>query len=505
MDPIDLWNSVTAFQLETSQLEGIASLLEWDDRTYLPPAGAGYRAEQIALLSGLVHRRRTDPALGTWLAELSGTELVAQSTEQRAASILKLKKDFDRHIRLPVDFVQAMAKATALGQQAWEAARRNDDWQLFQPHLKTIVGLKRQEAQLLRQSGSDYDALIDQYEEGATSEQLTALFAPLQSALVPLVKACGDSRIKPLGDAFRRTVALPQQHSASRWIAEKIGYSFERGRLDETSHPFCTTLGPDDCRILTRYQIDYFPSGFYSTLHEAGHGMYEQGLPKDWYGLPAGAAASLGIHESQSRLWENFIGRSEPFWRFALPELNRMMPGLWQGVTPAQAFADANAVQPSLIRVEADEATYNLHIMIRFELEQELIGGVLEVDDAPQAWNDRYERYLGIRPQTYADGILQDVHWSAGLFGYFPTYTLGNMYAAVMMQAMERQLGGLDQMQAGGDFQPILDWLRSRIHQYGRCLQPESLVRSATGMPLSSEPFIEYLSQKLQHVYDIRR
>ncbi len=352
--------------------------------------------------------------------------------------------------------------------------------------------------------GSTYDTLIDQYEEGATSEQLTALFAPLQSALVPLVKACVDSRVQPSGHAFRRMVPLAQQQLASRWIAEKIGYSFERGRLDETSHPFCTTLGPDDCRILTRYQMDYFPSGFYSTLHEAGHGLYEQGLPKDWYGLPAGAAASLGIHESQSRLWENFIGRSESFWQFALPELNRMMPGVWHGVTAVQAFADANMVQPSLIRVEADEATYNLHIMIRFELEQELIGGALEVDDAPQAWNDRYERYLGIRPQNYADGILQDVHWSAGLFGYFPTYTLGNMYAAVLMQAMQQQLGELDRMQAHGDFQPILDWLRSRIHQYGRCWQPEPLVRNATNMPLSSEPLIKYLSQKLQHAYAMR-
>lgn len=503
MDFNSKWIEVRSLVTETAKLEAASALLEWDDRTFLPSRGGSYRADQIALLSRLIHQRRTSSRLGELLADLAESPLVADRHQPIAASILRLKKDFDRHVRLPVSLVEAIARATALGQQAWDAARKADSWLDFRPHLDQIVSLKKQEAELLSNKGCLYDALLDQYEEGAKAADLSVVFAELRNALVELVNRIGQSSSAPDGHTWARETDIDAQRAASRWIAERIGYSFERGRLDETSHPFCTTLGPDDCRILTRYQRGYFPSGFYGTLHEAGHGLYEQGLPTEWYGLPAGAAASLGVHESQSRMWENFVGRSRAFWMWCLPQLKQKLGAQWQSTTAEQAYRDANRVEASLIRVEADEVTYNLHILIRFEIEQEFLSGELRVEDAPQAWNERYARYLGIRPLTYAEGILQDVHWSAGLVGYFPTYTLGNLYAAQLMESARRELGDVDEMFSAGEFAPLLEWLRVRIHAFGQCHHPGKLIERACGQPLSSQPLINYLCQKLAAVYGL--
>ncbi len=503
MGPQATWEEVRAFVSDTAKLEATAALLEWDDHTYMPSKGGRYRADQVTLLSGIIHRRLTDPRLGEMLEQLTTSDLMSEPHSPTVASIRVLLKDFKRNSRLPVELVEATTKATVLGQQAWEAARTANSWKAFEPHMETIFSLKRQEAELLHDEGSLYDALLDQYEEGARSESLTQVFAGLRDSLVELVKRLSGSTHKPSGQAWNRSVPIELQRKTSRWVAQRIGYEFERGRLDETGHPFCTTLGPDDCRILTRYQTAYFPSGFYGTLHEAGHGMYEQGLPTDWYGLPAGTAASLGVHESQSRMWENFIGRSREFWQWCLPELQSQVGGAWDDLTAEQLFRDANRVQPSLIRVEADEVTYNLHILIRFEIEQELISGDLKVADAPQAWNERYDQYLGIRPPADADGVLQDVHWSAGLIGYFPTYTLGNLYAAQLMEAARAELGELDRQVARGEFQPLLSWLRRNIHHAGQCYHPGELVQRACGRPLDPKPLVNYLCQKLEPVYGL--
>ncbi len=499
----ETWKEIQAFVSDTAKLEATVALLEWDDRTYLPNRGGAYRAEQTTLLSGLIHRRLTDQRLGEMLQQLSASDLMSDPASPIAASVRMMLKDFRRNSRLPVELVEATTKATVLGQQAWEAARAADSWSAFAPHMQTIFDLKRQEAELLRDDGTLYDALLDQYEDGANSKSLTAVFAGLRDSLVTLVQELNESNCKPDGQSWRRSVPIDLQRKTSRWVAEHIGYQFERGRLDETSHPFCTTLGPDDCRILTRFQAEYFPSGFYGTLHEAGHGMYEQGLPRDWYGLPAGTAASLGVHESQSRMWENFVGRSREFWQWCLPELQTRLAGTWDDLSAEQVFRDANRVHPSLIRVEADEVTYNLHILIRFEIEQELIAGELKIVDAPEAWNDRYHQYLGIRPQTYADGILQDIHWSAGLIGYFPTYTLGNIYAAQLMEAARADLGQLDRDLAKGDFRPLLGWLRREIHSFGQCFHPGQLIQRACGKPLDAKPLVNYLRQKLEPVYGL--
>lgn len=501
MDPQQLFNSVLAHAQDTGKLEGALALLEWDEHTYIPAEAGAYRAEQVALLSGLIHQRRTTEQLGKWLNELAASPLAKDRTQAVGAAIAGWMRDYEKQVKLPQRLVEAMAKATSLGQQAWVAARSADRWQDFEPHLKNIVNLKREEAQLLAGNGELYDALLDQYEEGAKAADVAKMFANLRDELVTLLAELAERGTAPSGETWQRPINLSLQREASHWIAKKIGYSFECGRLDETAHPFCTTLGPSDCRILTRYLETNFASGFYSTLHEAGHGMYEQGLPNDWYSTPPGSAASLGVHESQSRLWENFIGRSQAFWQWCFPQLKEKFGDAWNGLDAEQAFRDANLVERSLIRVEADEVTYNLHILIRFELEQELIGGHLDVVDAPAAWNDRYERYLGIKAARDRDGILQDVHWSAGLFGYFPTYTLGNLYAAQLMEAISSQLGNVDQLVAAGEFRGILQWLRDKIHVHGRCLPPAELIRQASGQALSAKPLVAYLRKKLEVAY----
>ncbi len=435
--------SLLAYRRETALLESAQAALEWDERTGLPVEAGEYRAAQVTLLSGLIHQRNTSPQYGQWLNELSVMpSLIEDPHSELSACVLRLKKDFDRDTKLPLSLVEASTKATMLGQQAWSNARSSNDFPMFAPFLAEILRLKREEASLLRRADQPlYDSLLDQYEEDAESVKIRQAFQGLRDQLVPLVSRCASAKNRPKIRWTNAQYDQDGQRRASRWIAEQIGFDFQRGRLDETDHPFCTTLGPSDHRILTRYNPNHFNSGFYGTLHEAGHGMYEQGLPIEWFGLPAGTAVSLGIHESQSRFWENVIGRSRAFWTWALPKLQPFFPGVLDQAQPSEIFAEVNCVEPSLIRVEADEVTYNLHIMIRFELEQELLEDRLSISDLPEAWNTRYEQYLGIRPPNDADGVLQDIHWSAGLIGYFPTYTLGNLYAAQLTEAMQQDLG----------------------------------------------------------------
>ena len=347
-------------------LETTQAVLEWDERTGLPSRAGDYRAEQVTELSGLIHRRRTEAAYADRLRQLVDRLPQLQLDPQSASSLQLLYRDYQRDAKLPTDLVQAIAKASVLGQQAWERARAVDDWALFQSSLTEMIRLKREEAQLLSDGGCPYDALLDHYERGASIAPTTKDSAPVETGqpklyLSDLFTALRDSlcaildRLRgapspPDGQSWSRPVEVHRQRAISRWVAEQIGFDFGRGRLDETSHPFCTTLGPHDCRILTRYQEDYFPCSFYGTLHEAGHGLYEQGLPVDWFGLPAGKFASLGVHESQSRLWENFVGRSQPFWDWAFDSLVRQVGGAWDGLRPETIVADVNLIRPSLIR-----------------------------------------------------------------------------------------------------------------------------------------------------------
>lgn len=492
---------------ETALLESTIAALEWDEHTGMPPQAAEFRSQQLSFLTGLVHQRRTDPRIEEWLDEIAN-EINSETTQPHQVSHLEsspvralvrtLRKDFQRNRKLPQSLVEELARATSMGQQVWVQAKEENRFDLFLPYLKQILQLRTEEAKCLVEEGQSlYDALLDPYEEGMRTDRLQPIFANLLNALVPMVQQASEASKRLGTNKLRGPFPIHDQRTFSKWVAEQIGFDFSRGRLDETVHPFCTTLGPHDHRILTRYSEDSFSSGLYGVLHEAGHGMYEQGLDVQWYGTPLGAAASLGIHESQSRLWENFIGLSDSFWKWAYPHALTHFPML-QEVTQSELIKELRKVEPSLIRIEADEVTYNLHILLRFELELALINQTLTVEDLPEAWNEKMQKFLGITPTDDRYGVLQDVHWSAGLIGYFPTYTLGNIYAAQLMHAANRDLGGVEQTVARGEFTPLLDWLRERIHRFGRSLPPNQLIESATLEPVQSGYLIEHLRERCE-------
>lgn len=488
---------------QVALLTSVEALLGWDERCLLPPAAGHYRAEQITLLAGMVHERFTDPHVGDWLATLETSPLAADPRSDSGVTIRQLRHQYDKKTRLPKKLVEELARTAVLGQQVWQDARANNDFAAFAPLLDRTLVLKREQAQALGYAENPYDALLDEFEQGERSSEVARVLAALREELVPLLAAVHSSGRRPDVSLLARDYPVDRQQQFGRDVATKIGFEFERGRLDVTAHPFCSNMGPHDCRITTRYQPNFFNSGFFGILHEAGHGIYEQGLRADQYGLPLGEFVSLGIHESQSRLWENLVGRSRPFWEHFFPEAQRRFPEALSGVGLDAFYFAINDVRPSLIRVEADEATYNLHILIRFELEQALLAGDLAVADLPGVWREEYRRALAIKPKTDAEGVLQDIHWSAGLIGYFPTYSLGNLYAAQLFETADAELGGLADQFARGDFEPLRAWLVSNIHQHGQRYTAAELVQRVTGQPLSHKPLVRHLKSKLGPLYGI--
>jgi carboxypeptidase Taq len=486
---------------QTALLASIESLLGWDERTLLPLAGGEYRAEQMTYLAGMLHQRHTDPRIGQWLGELADSELLSDPDSDAAVTVRQLRRDYDKKVKLPQSLVEELTRATVRGQQIWVEARKGNDFAAFQPILQQIIELKRQEADALGYAECRYDALLDEYEPGETTANVTRVLAGLREELIPLVGAIRDCERRPNVEVLRRRYPIDQQQAFGRQAASRIGFDFSRGRIDVTAHPFCTEMGPHDCRITTRYDERFFPSAFFGTLHEAGHGIYQLGLRPDQYGLPPGKYVSMGIHESQSRLWENLVGRSRPFWEHFYPEAQRAFPEALGGVSLDEFHFAINDVRPSLIRVEADEVTYNLHIIIRFELEQALISGELAVSDLPAAWNEKYQQYLGLEPPGDSDGVLQDIHWSAGLFGYFPTYSLGNLYAAQFFAKADAELGGLSDQFVRGDFTPLRQWLETKIHHQGQRYTAAQLAEQVTGQPLGHTELINYLLAKMEPLY----
>jgi len=489
---------------ETALLTATESMLGWDERTNMPPEAAEYRAEQMTLLSGIIHQRRTEARLGEWLGELANSPLAADPHSDSGTTIRQSKREYDKRVKLPQSLVEELTRTASLGQHAWQTARTDNDYRTFQPLLAKTFELKRAQAEALGYVDEPYDALLDDFEPGERTSNITRVLADLREALVPLVSAIAHSGRQPEVSILARRYPTEMQEWFSRGAAAKIGFDFCRGRLDVTAHPFCTGLGPHDCRITTRYDEHFFNTAFFGTLHEAGHGIYDQGLPTDQYGLPPSEAISLGIHESQSRLWENLVGRSRAFWKFFFPAAQQAFPDCLADETLDSFYFAINDVRPSLIRVEADEATYNLHILIRFELERALLNDELAVADLPDAWNAKYAQYLGIRPETDADGVLQDIHWSAGLVGYFPTYSLGNLYASQFFAQANADLGDLSSQFAHGEFAPLNEWLRMNIHAHGQRYSAGELVQRITGKPLSHAPLIDHLFQKLAPLYGLK-
>ena len=482
-------------------LESVVATMEWDERTHMPAAGGAYRAEQMALLSGMIHERRSSPKFGEALDAASAEVSELPRHHDDAATVRVLKRDYDKATKLPQRLVEELAKNSIEGQQAWVESRKASDFSILQPFLEQSVRLKREEAQALEHGDCLYDALLDCYEPHERTDRVRKTFSSLRKELVGLLEAVAGSRNEPAVEVLSRAYPVEQQQAFGRHAAKQIGFRFDQGRLDTTKHPFCESLGPNDVRLTTRYDERFFPSAFFGTLHEAGHGIYEQGLRKEHFGLPPGKYCSMAIHESQSRLWENFVGRSEAFWEHFFPKAKEAFPEALRDTNASNFFAAINRVKPSLIRVEADEVTYNLHIIIRFELEQALIEGELQVADLPEAWNTKYSESLGITPPDDGDGVLQDIHWSAAAIGYFPTYALGNLYAAQFFAQASHELGDLDDLFRGGDFRPLLEWLTKKIYSRGQCYTAAELVKEVTKQELSEQPLVEHLRAKLQRVY----
>ena len=485
-------------------LGSCASVLGWDEQTYLPAAGADHRAEQLAVLAGLTHERATAPRIGDLLAELEGGGELGAPNSAMAVNVRESRHSYDRVTKLPRTLVEELSRTTTLAQTAWVTARKRSDFAEFLPWLEKMVGLKRQQAEALGYSGGvPYDALLDEFEPGASAREIAATFAPLRDELVKLVDAIQGSARRPDISLLSRRFPLEQQRQFAESAAEKIGFDFQAGRLDVAPHPFCSGMGPGDCRLTTRYNPQHFPGAFFGVLHEAGHGLYEQGLDRAAFGSPMGETVSLGIHESQSRLWENFVGRSRAFWQHFFTPAQQAFPEALSGVPLDDWCAAINDVRPSFIRVEADEVTYNLHIMLRFELEQPLMSGDLPPADLPAVWNETFTRFFGLIPPDAAHGCLQDIHWSAGLIGYFPTYALGNMYAAQFFDAAQRDLGDLPAQFARGEFQPLLGWLRKNIHSRGKQLRAGELVQLVTGAPLSHRGLMAHLHRKFDPLFGL--
>jgi carboxypeptidase Taq len=487
---------------EHGLLASCASVLGWDERTYMPHDGSAHRAEQLALLARMTHELLTEPRVGECLADVETSSFVRDS-ESMAANIREIRRAYDRAVKLPKELVEEIARATTRAQQVWQEARQANDYAAFRPWLEKIIHLKRQEADAIGYGDAAYDALVDEYEPGATAAEITRTFAALRAELVPLLTAIAASGKKPKQDILEREYPLARQEVFGQAAAAAIGFDFRSGRLDVTTHPFCSGIGPGDCRITTRYDARHFNNAFFGILHEAGHGIYDQGLDPEQFGTPLGSAVSLGIHESQSRMWENFVGRSRPFWEHFFPRAQQVFLEALAGARLDDFYFAINAVQPSFIRVEADEATYNLHIILRFELEQALLSGDLPPADLPAVWNEKFRQYFQLVPPTNALGCLQDVHWSMGGIGYFPTYTLGNMYAAQFMDQARKDLGDLDTDFRRGDFGRLKTWLNEKIHRPGQLYRPADLCRHITGQSPSHKPLIEYLRRKYAPLYGI--
>jgi len=491
---------------ERYHFEKALAVLRWDQETYLPEKGVQERAEQLALLEGIAHQRLTAPETGRLLSELGSTHQNPGGDEKLPAlerDFLKVfRRSYDRAVMLPGDFVSDAARAEGLSQAAWINARRDNDFSVFLPHLVKMIDFARQKAVYWGWQDNPYDGLLDIYEPGMDSKAIGAVFAPLGQRLSALLKKIA-AQPRPDNAFLVQDYNLDNQASFGRELLKRLGFDMLRGRIDISAHPFTTILGSDDIRITTRYLSRHVQSGVFATIHEAGHAFYEMDFPEELRGTCLADGASMGIHESQSRLWENVIGRSKPFWENMLPAMRSYFPAALYSITIDDFYRAINLVEPSLIRVEADEVSYSLHVILRFELEQALFSGNLNPAELPAAWREKMKALIGVEPETDSKGVLQDVHWSIGAFGYFPSYALGNLYGLEFWEKLKADIPNTDALIAEGNFAAIRTWLRDTIYVWGRRLEPPVLLKTVTGKNLSSEPFLSYIESKYAGIYGV--
>ena len=497
--PSDTYEKLMAQVKDVSMLSQASGLLGWDQETYMPKRAAADRANQLALLAGLAHEKQTSDELGALLAKV---EAEADDDFVVATNVRETRRLYDREVKLPTALVKAIAKHTSLAQDAWVKARADSDFAHFAPHLDRVLELKREVADRIGWDLEPYDALMDEYEPGAKAADVQAVFDELRDGLVPLVAAIKDAPRQPDLSILERECPIDAQAAFNRQVLGAMTFDWAAGRIDVSAHPFCSGLTPNDVRLTTRYDARYFPMSLFGSMHEAGHGLYEQGLVARHCGTPMARSVSLGIHESQSRMWENQVGRSRPFWEHFYADFQQTFPTMADVALDDFYFA-INNVRPSMIRVEADEVTYGLHIMLRFNIERQLVSGKLATGDVPARWNSLFEEYVGLTPPDDAHGCLQDVHWSMGILGYFPTYQLGNLYAAQFYAAARAALPELDAQVGHGELGPLREWLRENIHQHGQRYRAAELVEVVSGQPLTAQPFMDYLGAKFKPLYGI--
>jgi carboxypeptidase Taq len=481
-----------------SDLRSTKSLLFWDQQTYMPKEGVAGRAEQVATLSRLAHEMLTDDETKR-LLDASGEP---NPSSEEGALIRRALRDYERATRLPAELVAETSRVTSLAEPAWVRAREESDWSHFAPHLDKVLTLKREAAEALGYEDHPYDALLDAYEPGAKKARLEIMFEELKEGVLPLIRAVvakgnGKDGAAPLKGAFGEA----GQEEFGRAVISAFGYDWERGRQDRSVHPFCINFGPGDVRITTRFDGGWLAPALFGTMHEAGHALYEQGVDPDYARTPLGGGTSMGVHESQSRLWENLVGRSRPFWSHYYPKLREVFPKVLDGVDSEEFYRAINVLEPSEIRVEADEVTYNLHILLRFELEVALIEGSLSVADLPAAWNAKMDAYLSVIPKNDSVGVLQDIHWADGLFGYFPTYAIGSVLSVQFFDAALKAHPDIPEETRSGRFSTLLGWLRENVHRHGSRYYPHELVERTNGHPLDTVPYLRYLEDKFGELY----
>ena len=485
-----------------SDLSSARLLLFWDQQTYMPQGAAKGRAEQVATLSQLSH----EMLVSKETARLLGSAGEPDPSSDEGALIRRARRDYERAAKIPTDLVARTSRVTCMAEAAWAQARKESNWSLFAPHLAEVIALKREAAEFWGYEDHPYEALLGAYEPGASKAQLEVMFEELKRGIVPLIRSVAEqsredeNQAAPLYGEFDET----RQEEFGRAVISDFGYDWRRGRQDRSVHPFCIRTGPDDVRMTTRFDETRLSPALFGTMHEAGHALYTQGVNPAYARTPLDGGTSSGVHESQARLWENLVGRSRPFWLHYYPKLREAFPEALKGVDVEAFYRAINAVSPSKNRIEADEVTYNLHILLRFELEVAMIEGTLSVADLPAAWNAKMEEYLGIIPENNSEGVLQDMHWSGGVFGHFPSYAIGNVLSVQLFDEVIEAHPEIPEQIREGEFSTLLGWLREKVHRHGCRYYPDELIQSATGRPLDTAPYLSYLNKKFGELYEPR-
>lgn len=501
------YDELMAKAKEITILQTTGSIIHWDMETKMPPKGIKLRSQQLALLSRIEHRMTTNPEIEMLLSKTEKHPDYDTLSELQKRNVYLIRKQYDEQTKLPEELVVETAKQQAITIDVWKKAKAAKNFSMFNPELEKLLTLKKKAAEILMQvkaTATPYDALIDIYESKMTAEKIARIFEELKKGLVSIITKCTNASKQPDTSFLKRNISLGVQQKISSELAKFMGYDVESpkagGRIDETEHPF-TTGYFDDVRITTHYYKDNLASSLFSVLHEGGHAIYEQNLKREWIYQPIGTGCSSGVHESQSRFVENIIGRSREFWVYFFPKLNELTGNAFSDLALDDFVRAINHVRPSKIRVEADEVTYCLHVIIRFEIERQLIAGEIRVADLPEVWNRKYKEYLGVDIKNDSEGVMQDTHWAAGLFGYFPTYALGNIYSGQILISLERDMPKWRHQIEEGNFNDIKKWLVQNVYQYGNLYDPAVLIKKTTGVEINVKPYLEYLNTKCSWIY----